>query len=338
MAVGRVPAVRRRHPLSSDRSRRRTPVLAAAIALAVTGCGLFGDDEPATSSPTTVAAPTTTTVPESSVEVLDAGRPPLAPLRLRFTEGDTTTVALTVDLDVSQTSGGARQVLDAPAVREVVTLTVDGVVDGEAMVSLAFTEANVIRTDTDLSDEEAAEIDRDLAALVGVRGSGRITEFGELTAFRYDLPDDLDPGVRTTLERSRSELDAVTLPLPADPVGVGARWRATTTSRIGGFPLRQEITYELTGVEGDAVRYRAEIRQFAENQDVALDDLPPGTTARLVSSRVEGSASGTMDLTSVAATARSELAGTQVIDLERSGEPDRRLTQELGISVVVEAA
>ena len=32
------------------------------------------------------------------------------------------------------------------------------------------------------------------------------------------------------------------------------------------------------------------------------------------------------------------LAGTQVIDLQRSGEPDRRLTQELGITVVVEPA
>jgi hypothetical protein len=155
---------------------------------------------------------------------------------------------------------------------------------------------------------------------------------------RYDLPEELDPGVRATLERTRGELDALALPLPADPVGVGARWRATTTSRIGGFPLRQETTYELTGLEDGAVQYTAEVRQFAEDQDVALDGLPEGTTARLVSSRVEGSASGTMDLASVAATARSSLAGTQVIDLQRSGEPDRRLTQRIGITVVVAAA
>ena len=313
-------------------------MLAATVALAMTGCSLFGDDEPATSSPTTTVVATTTTVPESSVEVLDTGQAPLAPLRLQFREGDTTTVAVTVDLDVSQSSSGTRQELDTPAVREVVTLTVDGVVDGEATVSLAFTEAEVIRTDTDLSDDEAAEIDRGLAALVGIRGSGRITEFGELTSFRYALPEDLDPGVRTTLERTRGELAALALPLPADPVGVGARWRATTTSRVGGFPLRQETTYELTGLDDGTVSYTAEVHQFAENQEVALDDLPDGTTARLVSSRVEGSASGTMDLTSVAATARSSLAGTQVIDLRRSGEPDRRLTQELGITTVVEPA
>lgn len=331
--------MRRRHPLPS-RLRHRTEVLAvvAAVALAVTGCGLFGDEEPATTSPTTDAPVTTTTVPESSVEVLDAGQPPLAPLRLQFAEGDTTTVAITVDLDVSQASSGTRQELDTPAVREVVALTVDGVVDGEAMVSLAFTEASVIRSGTDLSDAEAAEIDQDLAALVGVRGSGRISEFGELTSFRYDLPAGLDPSVRTTLERSRGELDALALPLPADPVGVGARWRATTTSRIGGFPLRQETTYELTGLEDGVVRYTAEVRQFAENQDVALEDLPEDTTARLVSSRVEGTASGTMDLASVAATAESSLAGTQVIDLARTGEADRRLTQQLGITVLVEPA
>jgi hypothetical protein len=333
--------VRRRHPLPllTSRPQRRTRALAAAIALtlATSSCGLFGDDEPATSAPTTIPT-VTTTVPESSVEVLDAGRSPLAPLRLEFREGDTTTVAVTVDLDVSQTSAGAQQDLVTPAVREVVTLTVDGVDDGEAMISLAFTEANVVRNDTDLSDDEAAELDRELAALVGIRGSGRITEFGELTSFRYDLPDSLDPGVRATLERSRAELEALALPLPADPVGVGARWRATTTSRIGGFPLRQETTYELIGLEDGAVRYTAEVRQYAEDQDVALDGLPEGTTAHLVSSRVEGSASGTMDLTSVAATATSSLAGTQVIDLERSGAPDQRLTQRLAIAVIVDAA
>ena len=326
-----------RHLVPPSRSWRRSGVLAAAAALAVTGCGLFGDDEPATSPPTTSVAVTTTTVPESSVEVLDAGRPPLAPLRLQFQEGDTTTVAVTIDLDVSQTSSGARQELATPAVREVVTLTVDGVVDGEAMVSLAFTEAAVVRTGTDLTDAEAAEIDRELAALVGIRGSGRITEFGELTTFRYDLPDGLDDGVRTTLERTRGQLDVLSLPLPPDPVGLGARWRATSTSRIGGFPLRQETTYELTGLEDGTVRYTAEVRQFAEDQEVALDDLPEDTTAHLVTSRVEGSSSGTMDLSSIAATATSSLTGTQVIDLRRSGEPDRRLTQELGITVAVEA-
>lgn len=330
--------MRPRHLLATEPVLRRAVVLGAA-ALALTSCGLFGDDEPSTATPTSTTAPvTTTTIPETSVELLDAGAAPLAPLRLQFREGDTTTATLTVDLEVSQTSSGTRQELDTPAVREVVTLTVDGVVNREALVSLAFTEAAVVRTDTDLSDAEAAVIDQQLAALEGIRGSGRITELGELTSFRYELPDDLDQGVRTTLERTRSELDALALPLPAEPVGVGARWRAIATSRIGGFPLRQETTYELTGIDGGTVRYTAEVRQFAEDQDVALDDLPSGTTSHLVSSRVEGSASGIMDLTSVMATARSELHGTQVVDLRTSGEPDRRLTQELGVTVVVQPA
>ena len=333
--------MRSRPPLSPPaRHRTRALVAALALAVAVSGCSLFDDDEPGATSPTTsTTAPiTTTTAPETSVELLEAGAAPLAPLRLEFREGDTTTVAITVELQVDQTSDGERQRLVTPAVREVATLTVDGVVDGEAMVSLAFTEARVVRTDSDLSDEEAAAIDADLAALEGVRGSGRITDLGELTSFRYDLPDDLDPGVRTTLERTRGELDALALPLPAEPVGVGARWRATTTSRLGGFPLRQETTFELTALDDGVVTYTAEVRQSAEDQDVALDGLAEGTTAHLVSSRVEGTASGTMQLASLAATVRSSLAGTQVIDLRSDGAPDRRLSQALTLAVAVEPA
>ena len=111
---------------------------------------------------------------------------------------------------------------------------------------------------------------------------------------------------------------------------------AAPTSRVGGFPLRQETTYELTEVGDGTIAYTAEVRQSAEDQDVALDGLPQGTTAHLVSSRVEGSATGTMDLGSVAAEARSSLAGTQVIDIRQRGAADRRLTQELALSVVVE--
>ncbi|MEZ5179493.1 MAG: hypothetical protein R2746_14775 [Acidimicrobiales bacterium] len=99
---------------------------------------------------------------------------------------------------MTQTSG-ARQELVTPTVREESTLTVDGVDDGEAMVSLAFTEANVVRTDTDLTDQEAAELDAALAALVGIRPRPR-HRAGEVSSFRYDLPDDLDPAVATTLD------------------------------------------------------------------------------------------------------------------------------------------
>ena len=76
----------------------------------------------------------------------------------------------------------------------------------------------------------------------------------------------------------------------------------------------------------------------SEDQDVPLEGLPEGTTAHLVSSRVEGTATGTMDLGSLAAAARSSLAGTQVIDVRQQGAADRRLTQELALSVVVEPA
>ncbi|MEZ5179492.1 MAG: hypothetical protein R2746_14770 [Acidimicrobiales bacterium] len=67
---------------------------------------------------------------------------------------------------------------------------------------------------------------------------------------------------------------------------------------------------------------------------MALDRLPRGTATwcRLA----WGSATGTMDLGSVAAEARSSLAGTQVIDIRQRGAADRRLTQELALSVVVE--
>lgn len=305
--------------------------LVALLVVALSGCGLFDDDDraiPSTTSPATTVGP----------EVLDAGSAPRKQLRLTFAEGATTTVAISFDLDVTQESGGTTQALDTPLVTETVRFTVDRVEGDEADVSFAFTGVALDRAGTDLTDQEHLELTADLQGLVGVGGTGLVTDRGAFTAFSYDTPADLDPSVAATLEQFEDQVATITLPMPAEPLGVGGRWRTTTATTLAGITLDQVTTYEITGFTDSGVAYTATSEQSAAGQDLAPGTLAAGTTARLVSADVSGTGTGTMDLGSLVATATSTLSGTQVIDLTQGDAPTVRLTQRLDVALTVTAA
>lgn len=319
--AGRVPHVPGPSSISA------WPLLAATV-LMVGGCSLFDDDQASPVSPTT-------TVP--AVKVLDSGRAPRKVLRLHFVEGATTTLDLSLDLDVAQKGDGAPQALNSPVIRETVRFTTERVDGTEADISFLFTAASVDRTGTDLTGAEHLELTADLQQLVGLGGTGRVNDRGTFTAFGYDLPDGLDSDVTATLRQIEQQLTAVALPLPIEPLGVGARWRTTTTATLAGIALDQVTTYEITGLTDSGVSYRSTTRQQAAAQPIDPATMPAGTSARLVSAEVTGTGTGTMDLDSLAATSSSTLSGTQVVDLTRNKLRPVRLTQQLDLTITVAA-
>jgi len=314
-----------------------TPLLATVVLGALVGglasCSLF-DDEAA--SPTTASAVTTTTTP--GPEVLDAGRGPRKELRLRFTEGAATTVALTLDLDVTQRAGGAEQGLDSPVVRETVRFTVGPTRGDEATVSFAFTGATVDGEGTDLTAAELAELSTEIGRLVGLGGTGTISALGSFTSFAYDLPDGLDPEVTAALEQAEQQLSALALPLPREPLGVGARWRTATRTELSGIVLDQVTTYEITELTDSGVAYTAASSQTAARQRIDPATLPAGSTAELVSADIDGATTGSLDLGSLLATTSSTLSGTQEVDLRTGDGPTQRLSQRIDVTVSVAAA
>lgn len=320
--------------------RHRSPLLAwlaaGSLTVALAGCGLFDQDDAPARSTTTVAA-TTTTAP-SGPKLLEAGAEPRTALRLRFTPGQTATVALTLDLDVDQESSGHRQRLNDPPVTEAVRFTVERADADGATVSFAFTDVSFDRTGSGLTDAEALTLTAELRDLIGLGGSGHVDARGTFSGFRYDLPKGLDPAVAGTLRQAADQFQALAVPFPAEPVGVGARWEVATTADLGGIETTATTTYEVTAIEGDVVTYRATSTQGAEPQAVHLATLPAGAKARLVSATTTATTTGTLDLTSVVATSTYRSTGTQVIDVTQGSQPTVRLTQQLTAVVGVKPA
>lgn len=253
-------------------------------------------------------------------------------------EGETTDVDLTIDLDVEQRSDGRSQVLPNPPVTETVRFTVDRVRGPEADVSFAFVGASIDRKGSGMTDAEVLALTAELQGLVGIGGHGTLSDRGRFSAFTYDLPVDLDEGLTSTLEQAEDQFATMAVPLPTDPVGVGARWRVDSTAELGGIEVHQSTTYAITAIEGDTVTYEASTSQDAGPQPVDLSGLPAGSTARLVSSELSGTTTGVLDLASVVATSHHRATGTQVIELTRRGAAPQRLDQRVTVAIAIRPA
>ncbi len=305
--------------------RRRASLLAAAAVLVtgpLTGCGLFGGDDaaPATTAPapttTTTEAPTAATEPP---ELLDPGAEPRQPLRVAYAEGDEAVVSFTSDLQISQDSPGRTQRIDSPPIAQTLRYEVGAVDDDGAELTIRIEAIGAKGKGTGLSDEQLADLDDELAPLVGLEATATATPLGELEDLAFDAPEDLSASLTAQLDALAQQLPALGPALPTEPVGVGASWRSTSTSRVAGAEVETVSTVTVTAIADGTVAYRTTIASTAAPQDLQLAGLADGTTARLTASDVTGSGTGSMGLDHVALTLRTRSSGTQAITLEAGG-------------------
>lgn len=320
---------------------RRTRVAAAVVSTvllaATTGCGLFdgGSESSATSTtaPPTTAASTSTTAPAEApaVTLTDPGAEPRQALALSYRTGDQTTVRFTSDLAVDQTVAGRRQRLDSPPITQTLTYRVGTVTSRGARLTVTVAAVEVQPKGSGLSADQVASMERSLAPLVGLRATGLLAPDGRFTSLRFRSPTGLDADVRAQVRAIESQLGTLGAPLPAEPVGVGAIWTATSTATIAGVVTTATTTYTVTAVSADEVRYTTRLTSTARPQDLQLAGLPAGTTARLVSSSITGTGTGSLLLHAPSFTLRARATGPQEVRLT-DGSGDTVLTQQVAVA------
>lgn len=331
-------------PAQPTRSAALRLLAGAATALLVagglTGCSLFGGSDDASSTSTT-ARPTTSTSTSTTVaparsdppELLDAGAEPRQPLRIAYTEGQEATVELTSDVQVEQRSDGRTQRLDSPPIVQTLAYRVGTVTDQGAQLTIEVTDVAVKSKGTGLTDDEVAKLQDELDPLVGLEATATATPLGELQDVAFDVPDGLSEAATTRIDALDDQISALGPSLPTEPVGVGARWRTTAESTSGGARATTVTTVTLTSTDDDGAGYTSTIETTADAQELALDGLADGTTARLESSKLTGTSRGTLRLDGVGLSLRTTLAGTQQIVLvDPDGETP--LTQSLELAYV----
>jgi hypothetical protein len=227
------------------------------------------------------------------VRLLDAGAEPRTRLRYRLAGPQTEDMTTTMNTTMATSFGPGMPAAEmaTPAVRMLMSVTAAPAGKGELTSSMQVLQSDAVDAPGVLPGL-AEKMGTELRKLVGMTVQSRLTTRGALIKAETSLPPDAPASARGTAESMEGSLGRSSV-LPAEPVGVGARWETETQLHQNGMELRQTSRFRVRELAGTRVGLDLEIEVTGGAQEIKLPS-GNGATAQLES--LHGSGSGTLDL------------------------------------------
>jgi len=285
----------------------RAPLHTSLVLLPLVALGCSGSSEP--SSP---AASADTAGAESNVELrvirlLDPGAEPRQALRYQVADGQSERLELDIALAAAAAVEGDEESAQAEAVAPPVRLVVEvgpalALPDGSVRYAVTIREVLVLAdegTDPDL----VADLEAEMAPLTEVRGSVEVNALGVTRTSDFEAPETI--GTRTLMMLGNIRTSLLTVPLPEEPVGVGARWEVTRQLSFGGIAVEQTVTYTLSSLSAPQGVLTVGIRQSGAPQPIP--GFAGGVTGQLEAYESSGAGTVDFDLTRITPYSEGEL-------------------------------
>jgi len=165
---------------------------------------------------------------------------------------------------------------------------------GELRYSFELTAAHA-RKRKGVPDYLLAPMNQALSQTKGVRGGAIIDERGFNRDTRIHVPASAPAQIKQTMAGMQQSMESLSSPLPARPVGIGARWELHQTVNNQGMKLQQVTRFRIVRLWPHKVELEAVVRQTARPQTI---NLPTGT-AQLKRYRAKGAGTVIIDLRGV---------------------------------------
>lgn len=266
------------------------------------------------------------------VTVVEAGQEPRLPMRLHPAAGLREALELSVGLRMTMNNG----VQDLPSVPVPTTKTRLSVEVEEARSGGFSVRQSVDAVDViSVPETPKTVVDQVKAAtepLAQYRAVMRMDPRGAVLGGEVMLPRDVPVMVRQTMQQMTESLGQLAVPLPAEPVGVGAKWTAVHDIEQSGMKLRQTAHYTMVSRDGDKASLELTIDQQLVDPNVDVPGML-GASARV--GRFESSGRGTLelDLSHVTPTAMHMTIDLSLsMDVSMLGQ-DQHLEMDMGIDL-----
>jgi len=223
------------------------------------------------------------------VELLEAGDEPRQELRFRpqVNAKQKATMTLQMDTDVSM-AGQTMPKVDLPAI----TVALDTVVtkvepNGNIHFKWSYSNVDVMHS-TSLPPQVLETMRSQMKKMIGTSGSFIINDRGQIQTAKFTSPQKSDPKFKQFSEQISNSADQMSSPLPQEAIGIGAKWRVTTTPSLSGMNVKQTITYELVNLQDNIATLNLWFEQHANPQKLTLPGIPNGATVTLKSLESKG--------------------------------------------------
>jgi hypothetical protein len=216
------------------------------------------------------------------ITLLDPGAEPRRPLRYQLIQGAEEALLMRTNMTIeTRTDGAPMPAVEYPPVVMTMRLRItDKLVADQARYVFAL-EAVEVEDAPGVLPEVLASMREHFRAVTGMTGSAQVDARGFNWDARMDMPQGLTPAVRQMMDSASKGMDQVSAPLPAEPVGQGARWELRQTIEQNGVLLQQRTLFELLELDGDRGVLATTITQHADGQPMSIPGMPAGTAELL---------------------------------------------------------
>lgn len=321
---------------TSALSLRRTSVSLLALSLALVA--VVGA-APQTAAPQAPPAVTMEGYPAagapSKVTLISPGAAPRVPLRYTIANAAKDHLAMSMDTSMQIDMGGmAMPQMTMPTMKTGADLSVSGVsATGDVTYDIALSGLTV---DTSNVDPQLAAMFQGMDAdYKSIKGSATVTNRGVPVSSQLDTASVANPQLKQMLGSLSTSLQNLSLPLPEEAVGVGAKWEVRSTTNAGGLVTFQKATHEIVSIDGKTITLKTTTEGTAPPQPMTNPALPPGTDVRLQKLTASGSGTATLHLDSLVPTSTASVQNNMVMALTMGGDSQTMtttVTLKIGIS------
>lgn len=241
--------------------------------------------------------PSQTPIP---LKLLNTGTEPKQQLRLRPAENTKQTAQMTMLIDMEMSVGGQTQpVPDPPSIQMTMESNVTKVdANGDIHVNVSYLDSEVV-ADASTPPELVSAMQSQMKQLVGMSSSAILDSQGNTKQVNYNFPAGLDPNTKQMMEQMVNSIKQISLPLPSEPVGVGAKWQFPNSVSVNGMTLNPITACELVELKDNVATLQVSIEQQAAPQKFNPPGLPDGTSVDLKSFTSQGNGQVTIALNQI---------------------------------------
>ena len=233
------------------------------------------------------------------IKLLDPGAEPRKVLRLHPQPGDKESMVITMKIGMAVTAGDLpEQAVKLPTMKLVMDAAVKDVgTNGDISYDIMTSDANVAE-EPDVVAQVAEAMKNAAAGMKGIGGKGTLSSRGVNLNTDIKAPEGADPQVNQFVDQMKETMSHVSVPLPEEPVGAGAKWEVKMPVKSQGITLTQTETYELASLDGERGTAKTTITQTASRQKID-NPMVPGSKVDLTKMTGNGTSEGTFDLTRI---------------------------------------
>jgi hypothetical protein len=283
------------------------------------------------------SAPRAAPAPPPRAQLISAGTSPRSTLRMAVAGGTVAQARMQLTESIRQSSGGTTITsVDTPPVTVDMQVTAGTpTATGTTPISYRYSNTAVVN-DGSLSAAQLAQYQSALAPLNSLTGTAKLTPLNQLLDSKVAGTEQLEPAVAQLESQLADQLGSLSAPFPRQAVGIGARWRVTSSLHVSGIDARQVAEYTLRAHDGNQVGVDVTLTQTAPPQSAELPGVPKGTKVRITKWNVSGTGNATMSLDrpGLPLTSMAHASGTQTFAVSAQGQKET-LNQKISTDVKV---